>query len=369
MLGGQFGLDLLVVDDAALRGVDQEHPAGLQAHAAHHLGRVQIEDAGLRGHHHQTVVGDPDARRAQAVAVQHGADHGPVGEAHRRRAVPRLHQRAVVLVERPARGVHRLVALPGLRDHHQHRVRDAAATEMQQFEHLVEPGGVGGARRADREDLVQVVVIAEDVGVDERLAGAHPVLVAGDGVDLTVVRDPAERVGQRPRRERVGGEPRVHDAQRALQPVVLQIEVERLELRGGQHALVDERLAGKAWEIDGFTAGTVLARPLGAQLVFGALADHVGAALEFHPGCAADEQLAEGRHGVAGQRAQRRLVGGNVAPAEQVQTLGLDDLLHGRARGGGVLGRLRQEGDSGGIAARLGQVEFARTARRNLSGT
>ena len=228
---------------------------------------------------------------------------------------------------------------------------------MQQFEHLVEPGGVGGPRRADREDLVQVVVIAEDVGVDQGLTGAHPVLVAGDGVDLAVVRDPAERVGQRPRRERVRGEPRVHDAQRALQPVVLQVEVERLELRRGQHALVDERLTGKAWEIDGFTARTVLARTLGAQLVLGTLADHVGAALEFHPGCAADEQLAEGRHGVAGQGTQRRLVGGNVAPAEQVQSLGLDDLLHGRARGGGVLGRLRQEGDSGGIAAGLGQIE------------
>ena len=73
MLGGQFGLDLLVVDDAALRGVDEEHPAGLQAHAAHHRGRVQIEHAGLRRHHHQTVVGDPDARRAQTVAVQHRA--------------------------------------------------------------------------------------------------------------------------------------------------------------------------------------------------------------------------------------------------------------------------------------------------------
>ena len=149
----------------------------------------------------------------------------------------------------------------------------------------------------------------------------------------------------------------MHDAQRALQPVVLQVEVERLELRGGQHALVDEGLTGKAWEVDGFAAGAVLARTLGAQLVLGALADHVGAALEFHPGCAADEQLSEGRHGVAGQRTQRRLVGGNVAPAEQLQTFGLDDLLHGRARGGGVLGRLRQEGDSGGVAAGLGQIE------------
>ena len=31
MLGRQLGLDLLVVDDPALRGVDQEHPARVQA--------------------------------------------------------------------------------------------------------------------------------------------------------------------------------------------------------------------------------------------------------------------------------------------------------------------------------------------------
>ncbi len=31
MHGGELGLDLVVVDDAALRGVDQEHLAGLQA--------------------------------------------------------------------------------------------------------------------------------------------------------------------------------------------------------------------------------------------------------------------------------------------------------------------------------------------------
>ena len=114
---------------------------------------------------------------------------------------------------------------------------------------------------------------AEDVGADQRLAGAHPVLVAGDGVDLTVVRDAPERMRQRPGREGVGGEPGVHDAQRAGQPVVLQVEVERLELRSGQHALVDERLTGKAWEVDGFTARAVLARALGAELVLGALAD------------------------------------------------------------------------------------------------
>jgi hypothetical protein len=38
VLGGQFGLDLLVGDDAALGGVDQEHPARLQAHPLDHPG-------------------------------------------------------------------------------------------------------------------------------------------------------------------------------------------------------------------------------------------------------------------------------------------------------------------------------------------
>ena len=260
--GGQFGLDLLIGDDAALGGVDQEHPAGLQPQPLNHGGRVEVEHTGFGRHDHQAVLGDPDPRGPQAVAVQDRADDGAIGEAHRRGTVPRFHQRGVVGVEGAPRRVHGLVALPGLGNHHQHRVRQAAPTQVQQFEYLVEAGTVGGPGRADREDLLDVG--AEDVGVDQRLAGAHPVLVAGDGVDLAVVGDSAERMRQRPRREGVGGEPGVHNAQRTGYPLVLQVEVEGLELRGGEHALVDEGAAGKAWEIHGLATGAVLAGPLGA---------------------------------------------------------------------------------------------------------
>ena len=357
VLGGQFGLDLLVGDDAALGGVDQEHPARLQAHPLDHLGRVEVEDTDLGGHHHKTVLGHPDPGRAQPVAVEHRADDGAVGEAHRGRSVPRLHQRCVIGVEGPAGGVHRVLPLPRLRDHHQHRVGQAAAAEVQQFEHLVEAGGIRGAGGADREDLLQVVLRAEHVALDQRLAGAHPVLVAGDGVDLAVVCDAPERMGQRPGREGVGGEPGVHDAQRALQPLILQIQVERLELRGGQHSLVDEGAAGKAWEIDGFATRAVLARALGAQLVLGALADHVGPPLELQARGAADEQLAEGRHRVTRQRAQRRVVGRHLAPAQHVEALRLDDLRHRLTGGGRVAGRLRQEGDAGGVGPLGRKVE------------
>ncbi len=47
LLGGEGRLDLVVLDDAALGGVDEEHLAGLQAALADDPGRVDVEDADL----------------------------------------------------------------------------------------------------------------------------------------------------------------------------------------------------------------------------------------------------------------------------------------------------------------------------------
>ena len=77
VLGGELLLDLLVVDDATLAGVDQEHLAGLQTALADDLGRVDVDHADLGRHDDEVVVGDPVAARAQPVAVEHGADHVP----------------------------------------------------------------------------------------------------------------------------------------------------------------------------------------------------------------------------------------------------------------------------------------------------
>src|SRR3546814_15084958 len=67
----------------------------------------------------------------------------------------------------------------------------------------VEASGGGAARRADREGPLDPV---DEVALEERLAGPHPVLVAHHRVDLAVVGDQAIRVRERPRREGVGGE-------------------------------------------------------------------------------------------------------------------------------------------------------------------
>ena len=165
------------------------------------------------GQHDAVVGGLPPAGRAQAVAVEHRADQRAVGERDAGRAVPRLHQARVELVERPALRVHRGVVLPRLRDHHQHRVRQAAAAEVQQLQHLVERRRVRAVRVADREQPGEVA--GDEIAVQQRLTGAHTVAVAADGVDLTVVRDEPERVRERPRGERVRGETAVHQRDRA----------------------------------------------------------------------------------------------------------------------------------------------------------
>ena len=127
LFAGDLLLDLGVVDDAALRRVDVEHAAGLQAALLGDVLRGDVEHADLGGHDDLVVFGDVVAGGAKTIAVERRADAHAVGEGHAGGAVPRLHQAGVVLVERLLLVAHRLVIRPGLRDHHHHRVRQRAA--------------------------------------------------------------------------------------------------------------------------------------------------------------------------------------------------------------------------------------------------
>ena len=188
------------------------------------LGR-DVEHADLARHDDEVVLGHVVARRTQAVAIEHRADHRAVGERHRRRAVPRLHQRRVVLVEGAPRRIHRLVVLPRLGDHHQHGVRQRAPAHHQELEHVVEGRGVAAALADDRQQLLQVA-LGEERRLEQALAGAHPVDVAAQRVDLAVVGDDAIRVRQRPRREGVGAEALVDERQARLEIGVAQVDEE-----------------------------------------------------------------------------------------------------------------------------------------------
>ena len=194
--GGDVHLELFVVDDAAFLEIDEEHAAGLEATFFGDRFGGDGEDADFGGHDDEIIFGDVVAGGAEAVAVERGADVVPVGKRDGRRAVPGLHQAGVVLVEIPLGQGHGLVVLPGLGDHHHDRFGQRAPGEHEELQHVVEHARVGSDRVDKRVGLGEV--FAEEDGLHESLAGAHPVDVAAEGVDFAVVAHVAHGLGAVP---------------------------------------------------------------------------------------------------------------------------------------------------------------------------
>ena len=330
---GQLVLDLVIGHDAAQLGVHQEHAAGLEPPLLDDLLHGDVQDAGLAGHHNHAVLGVDPTGGAQAVAVQDGADAGPIREGDGGGTVPGLHEAGVVLVEGLAQRAHGLVPAPGLGHHHHQRVGQGAAGHVEQLEDVVEHRRVGALEVDDRQHLLQVV--AQDAGREEPLAALHPVDIAAQGVDLTVVGDVAVGVGPGPAGEGVGGEPGVHHGQAGHEGLLGQVRIEGAELLGVEHALVDHGAAGEAGDVEVAPARQHRA----GHPLLGQAADHEELALEVHArgrgGTPADEDLPDDRLAGPGGEPQRGVVRGDVAPAEDFLALvrgGLfEDLLAGMA--------------------------------------
>ena len=334
LLGRQRPLDLVVADDAALAGIDQQHFAGTQAILADDVVGGDVEDADFRRHDHEVVLGDAVARRPQAVAIEHRADQRTVGEGDRGGTVPRLHQRRVVLVERAHRRVHGGVARPRLGDHHQHRMRQRAPGHDQELQHVVERGGVAATRRDDRQHFLQIV--AKDARLQQAFARLHPVGVAAQRVDFAVVRDIAIGMRERPRRKRVGREALVHERERRLELRIRQIREHALNLRGRQHALVDDGVRRQAGDVE--VLALVRRQVQRRHFVLNALAGDVELAFKDGAGgpragvCRTDEQLLEHRRDRGRALANLRDVGRHRAPAEHGEAFFHGNAVHQRAQ-------------------------------------
>jgi len=225
---------------------------------------------------------------------------------------------------------------------------------LQQLEHLVEARRVARPRRADREEPADVA--GQQVTREQRLARAHPVAVAPDRVDLTVVRDEAVRVRQRPAREGVGAEAAVHQRECGLVPRVVQVGEVRRELVRREHALVEQGARGQRCDVD-------------ARLALDPLAGAEGRPLERHPGQQLprhrvrrrDDELAQPgldtrRGGPDGGGVDR-----HVPPRQQVEPLVPHDALDRAHRLVTGAGLLREEGraDRVGPGRRQRHVEHA----------
>ena len=189
MLSGNFGFDLIVVNDPALFGVDQENPAGLQPTLRQDTLWGDIEYANFRRHNHQVVLGHVVARWAQAIAVQHGTDLDSVSKADGGGSVPGFHQAAVELVERLLLRAHTFVIGPRLWDHHHHGMREGTAAKDKKLETVVEHRRVAALGIDNRQHLRQV--LAKQFRSELCLACTHPVDISAQCIDLTVVSDHA----------------------------------------------------------------------------------------------------------------------------------------------------------------------------------
>ncbi len=321
---GEPALDLVVVDDPVLLEVDEEDLPRLEPALAEDVLRRIVEHARLGAEHDPAVLRLEPAARAEAVAVERRADHGAVAERDRGRPVPRLHQAAVEVVEAAQLLAHVLAAVVGLGDHHHQRVRQRAAREHEQLEHVVEVRRVGAARPYDRQHLLQVV--AEELRGELRLARPHPVDVAAQRVDLAVVRDHPVRVRELPARERVRREARVHERERALEALVAQVGIEARELRRGQHPLVDER-PGREARDDELRPGRELGdAPDDVELPL----ERVLIRRELGRGC--DDELLDDWRDRACRLADVREIERDVAPADDALAFRGDGRLERGAR-------------------------------------
>eukprot|EP00982_Pelagococcus_subviridis_P002393 18522-Pelagococcus_subviridis.AAC.8 len=213
-----------VLKDRPLVEVDEEDVPRTKAALLRHVRRVDVHDAHLGRHDdpRRVALGDVEPAGAKTVAVERRSDLVPVRERHERGAVPGFHLRGHVLVKRSSRRVHVRVVLPRLRDHHHDRLREGAtAAADEELEHRVERARVGQAA-FDHPELLR--------DVDESLAREHPVLVPLERVNLAVVAHHVKRLRAVPRRERVRGEPRVHQRQIGGESLVLKVGIVRHHL-------------------------------------------------------------------------------------------------------------------------------------------
>src|SRR5262249_41291547 len=209
---------------------------------------VDTDHAGLGAGEQQAIAGYGVAQRAQPVAV-HASDHPIAAErADPGRPVPRLHHGVAVAVEIAVRLGHGLAFGPRIGNQQALDHRQGAADADHRFEHVVEHRRIGAAGLDDRLDVGHVVAI--DGGRHARLMRLHPVDVALQRVDLAVVSDDAERLRQMPGRKRVRRVALVIDGEVGDEAFVEQIGIERGQLLGQEHALVDHRPAGHGADVE-----------------------------------------------------------------------------------------------------------------------
>ena len=313
---GQLLFDLLVGDNAAFLRIHQKHAARLEPALAGDLRRVNRQHPRLGCHDDQAAMGHHESPGAQSIAVKLGSDHPAIRKSHGGRTIPGLHQRGMVFIESLDVIRHRGIARPGRGNQHLHDVRQAAPGQEQEFHRVVKVRRIASARSNNGLELLHVV--AEQGGSQDGGPRVHPVNVATQRIDFSIMTDVAIGVGKIPGGEGVRGEALVNETQGAPDFRIGQLPVEVRDLRCEQQTLVNDRASGEGGNVE-----EALLPQIGlANCVFSALADDVELALQeirVHLVGPFDENLLNVRLGAARQAPNRVGIHRCVAPAQYCQ--------------------------------------------------
>ena len=312
---GIAGAQLIVVDHAAAGKVNLEHLARSQTAARQDVLGAHLDGAHLACQHKATVARHIVAGGTQAVTVEGGTQRATVGKGDGRRAIPRLHEHGLVGIVGAALLAQTVVVVPRLGQQHGCGTRERTAVHDQELEHVVQNRGVGALAVDDGHHTLKIVL--QHGAVQVGFAGANPVDVALEGVDLAVVDDKAVGVRAFPAGRGVGGVARVDERHGRLDGGVVEIDEEAAHLRGDQHALVHDGARAHGAYIEDFVAQGKLS----VGLLLDGAAAHVQAALEGIAGGrvvrTAQEGLQDSGHTGAGRLAQVVRVNRHLAPKEQ----------------------------------------------------
>ena len=143
----------------------------------------------------------------------------------------------MVFVKILARLGHVFVPFPGLGNHHHDGMRERPAGQCQEFKTVIKILRVAAIFANDRQQFFQV--ISKNITGDNHLAGVHPVLIATQGIDLTIVAHIAERLRTWPTRKCVGAEAGVHHRHGSFHIRVCKILEVMDQLTGSEHAFVN----------------------------------------------------------------------------------------------------------------------------------
>ena len=312
---GVTGAQLVVVDDAAAGKIDLEHLARSQTAARQDVLGAHLDGAHLARQHKAAVARHVVAGGAQAVAVEGGTQRATVGKGDGGRAVPGLHEHGLVGVVGAALLAQAVVVVPRLGQQHGCGARERTAVHDQKLEHVVQNRGVGTLAVDDGHHALKIVL--QHGAVQVGFAGANPVDVALEGVDLAVVDDKTVGVRTLPAGRGVGGVARVDERHGRFDGGVVEVDEEAAHLRGDQHALVHDGARAHGAHVEDLVAQG----ELGVGLLFDGAAAHIQTALEGIAGGrvvrTAQEGLQDSGHAGAGRLAQVVRVDRHLAPKEQ----------------------------------------------------